>query len=147
MAAHLLTRSGSYLARRLARASVFTLFSINCAIWGLLAYGYYYDRKARRNAVRVHGDRDLNNRIRRALLNSRVVSNPRAICVRSHNGYVDLSGDVFWSEIDKVVSFVSALYGVKGVNNRMRSHQSPRGISALQGRPYPAEESVPVRHH
>ena len=111
--------------------------------WGL--YGYLFTRERRITRSGKHGvsagDRELCGTIRAAIETSGVVSNPRALRVRAQNGYVTLSGDVFWAEANGVMSLVRALPHVKGVRNRLSTHRSAAGVSSLQGRPFPASRA------
>jgi osmotically-inducible protein OsmY len=117
---------------------IFPLSLATVGVWSMVGYLLNKDRISRRNAVHPHADRNLNDHIRRALIMSGVCSNPGAVVVRSDDGYVTLSGDVFWSEANNVLALVRAMHGVKGVRNSLDVHQSAEGVSGLQGRPYPA---------
>lgn len=57
----------------------------------------------------------------------RVVSHPRAIEVSASNGNVTLSGPVLKSELDHLLSCVSKIRGVKGVENRMDVRERHEG--------------------
>jgi hypothetical protein len=59
----------------------------------------------------------------------------RAIAVSADNGTVTLRGDVLSNEVDTLLSAVSAVRGVKTVNNELVVRESPEGISSLQGKP------------
>jgi osmotically-inducible protein OsmY len=59
----------------------------------------------------------------------------RSIAVLANTGTVTLRGDVLANEVDALLSAVSAVRGVKNVINQLVVHESPEGISSLQGRP------------
>lgn len=59
----------------------------------------------------------------------------RAIAVDAQNGTVTLKGDVLANEVETLLSAVSAVRGVNDVINELIVHESPDGISSLQGRP------------
>jgi uncharacterized membrane protein len=63
----------------------------------------------------------------------RLVSHPHAITATSENGRVTLSGPVLAAEADRLINRVSAIAGVKGVENRLELHDESEHISALQG--------------
>lgn len=59
----------------------------------------------------------------------------RSIAVSADNGTVTLRGDVLSNEVDTLLSAVSAVRGVENVLNELVVHESPEGISSLQGKP------------
>jgi len=59
-----------------------------------------------------------------------VVSHPRAIEVSASNGNVTLSGAVLKSQVDDLLSCVSRIRGIKGVENRMDVRDQLAGESA-----------------
>jgi hypothetical protein len=63
----------------------------------------------------------------------RVASQPRMIHVTASNGSITLSGDIFASEADAVVSAVRGVRGVCDVNNQLIVHRDDYGSPALQG--------------
>jgi hypothetical protein len=70
----------------------------------------------------------------------RYCSHPRAIEVEAHDGRVILSGPILAREVQDLVSAVSRVRGVHGVENRLDVYQEAGHISALQGgRPRPGE--------
>lgn len=71
-------------------------------------------------------------------VNSRLGRYPvhdRSIDVSASNRIVTLRGNVLASEADTILSAVSSVRGVKNVINELVVHESPDGISSLQGRP------------
>jgi osmotically-inducible protein OsmY len=59
----------------------------------------------------------------------------RAIAVSAEHGTVTLRGDVLASEVNTLLSAVSSVRAVKNVINELVVHESPEGISSLQGTP------------
>jgi uncharacterized membrane protein len=76
-------------------------------------------------------DEKLAARVRSEL--GRVVSHPGAIEVEANQGRVRLSGHVLARELDDLLSAVSAVPGVRQVDNRLEVHETPDHIPALQG--------------
>lgn len=62
----------------------------------------------------------------------------RSVTVNAENGTIKLTGDVLANEVDSLISAVSAVRGVNKVINQLVVHESPDGISSLQGRPVAA---------
>jgi uncharacterized membrane protein len=62
----------------------------------------------------------------------RVVSHPHAIRVHAQDGRVTLEGPILAHEVERLLDQVSAVRGVKGVENRLEIHEK-RDIPALQG--------------
>ncbi|HZT38245.1 MAG TPA: SRPBCC family protein [Bryobacteraceae bacterium] len=73
----------------------------------------------------------LRDRVRSRL--GRLASHPSAIEVSVREGRVTLSGHILGSELRRVLSEVSSIHGVRGVDNRLEVHASPEGAPALQG--------------
>jgi uncharacterized membrane protein len=63
----------------------------------------------------------------------RLVSHPHAITVTSENGQVTLRGPILAGEAENLINRVSAIAGVKGVENGLEVHEESEHISALQG--------------
>ena len=63
----------------------------------------------------------------------RAVSHPHAIYVRAQNGRVTLTGEILSEELDNLIRSVSAVKGVREVENRLTAHDEPGDISSLQG--------------
>ena len=87
----------------------------------------------------------LTERVRSEL--GRVVSHPGAITVVSGEGHVILGGHVLAAEADRLLSAVKRVRGVRGVDNRLQAHETPFGVSSLQGgRADRAGEAANDRH-
>ena len=68
----------------------------------------------------------------------RFVSHPGAIEVAASQGRVALSGPILADEVDGLLSCVSAVGGVAGVENRLEVHEEAGNVPGLQGgRPRP----------
>jgi uncharacterized membrane protein len=76
-------------------------------------------------------DQVLAERVRSAM--GRVVSHPRSIEVTAQDGRVTLSGPILADEVDRLLSTVSSVRGVQGVDNRLEVHQEPGDVPGLQG--------------
>jgi hypothetical protein len=63
----------------------------------------------------------------------RVVSHPGAIEVTAKDGIVCLTGPVLADEVDDLLAAVSAVPGVREVDNRLEVHETPDNVPALQG--------------
>ena len=61
------------------------------------------------------------------------VSHPRAIEVTADAGHIVMSGPVFAAEVDRLVSSVAGISGVKNVDNRLEVHETAEDVPALQG--------------
>ncbi|WP_437673209.1 SRPBCC family protein [Sorangium sp. So ce131] len=83
-------------------------------------------------------DEVLVDRVRSKL--GRVVSNPHAIGVQVVDGRVTLTGTILEREVPDLLSAISAVGGVKGMNNQLEAHSSADGIPSLQGARAPAGE-------
>jgi len=57
----------------------------------------------------------------------------RALEITASGGRVTLRGPALASEVDELVSAVSSVRGVTGVENELDIHESASGISSLQG--------------
>jgi uncharacterized membrane protein len=79
----------------------------------------------------------LEERVRAEL--GRVARHPRAIEVSANQGRVTLSGPILGDDVERVLSRVAAVRGVKGVDNQLEVHQQADEIPALQGNPPPRE--------
>ncbi len=84
-----------------------------------------------RIAGRKVGDVVLVERVRSRL--GMVSGHARAIDVTVADGAVRLNGDVLADEHDCVVRGVSKVPGVRSVDDQLRLHANPEGVSALQG--------------
>lgn len=73
-----------------------------------------------------------------------VSGHAKAIDVSVSDGQIRLSGDVFTEEHDAVVRAVSRVPGVRSVDDQLRMHQHPSGVSNLQGSPRPRRNRVDV---
>lgn len=73
----------------------------------------------------------LAERVRSAL--GRAVSHPGAITVLAERGRIVLGGPVLRSEVDRLLSAVRGVRGVRDVEDRLEVHDSPDNVPALQG--------------
>lgn len=64
-----------------------------------------------------------------------VVSHPRAIDVFAEDGCVTLQGPVLAREVGRLVRRVSAVPGVRRIDNRLEVHRRAADVPALQGVP------------
>ncbi|HEV7797174.1 MAG TPA: SRPBCC family protein [Pyrinomonadaceae bacterium] len=76
-------------------------------------------------------DEKLVARVRSEL--GKVVSHPGAIEVSADRGRVQLTGHVLADELDDLLAAVSAVPGVREIDNQLQVHQSPDHVPALQG--------------
>lgn len=63
----------------------------------------------------------------------RVISHPRAIEVAADQGHVTLSGPVLADEVDELLSCVSSVRGVAGVESQLEVHEQAGDVPGLQG--------------
>jgi osmotically-inducible protein OsmY len=63
----------------------------------------------------------------------RVVSHPGAIEIAADQGSVTLRGPILAGEVDGLLSCVSSVKGVKGVENLLEAHEQAGGVPGLQG--------------
>ena len=70
-------------------------------------------------------------RVRSAM--GRAVSHPHAIQAFAQDGVVTLRGPILGDELDTLLSTLSRVRGVRGVNNQLELHTHPGNIPALQG--------------
>lgn len=94
---------------------------------GMVATGTL-DRATRREP---ESDLQLHERIRARL--GRIVSHPKAVHVAVRDGRVTLTGDILSREVDTLLAEFKEMPGVMSVQNELSAHDSPQGISALQG--------------
>ena len=111
--------------RDLSEAAETTMTRIRNRAQGLIA------ETRGRFATQFVDDSVLEARVRSDM--GRAVSNPGAIAVMADNGIVTLSGPVLASEVDRVLSRVSAVPGVREVHSHLDVRTSPDGIAGLQG--------------
>lgn len=78
-------------------------------------------------------DWTLQERVRSSL--GWAVSHPGAVDVEAHDGHVTLYGHVLAAEVDRLLTAVSRVRGVKSVENQAEVHPEPGNVSALQGDP------------
>lgn len=76
-------------------------------------------------------DEVLEARIRAKL--GMVSAHPGAIEIRVNNGQVTLSGPILAEEAERVLSAISSIKGVSGVENQLESHETADNIPSLQG--------------
>lgn len=103
---------------------------------GVLATGNL-DRLSQREP---QSDAQLRDRVRSRL--GRLVSHPGAIVVEVDGGVVRLAGNVLAKELDGLLTQVRDMAGVARVINAMTAHDSPEGLSGLQGRREAAGEDL-----
>jgi hypothetical protein len=63
----------------------------------------------------------------------RVTSHPHAIDVDAVNGKVTLCGPILAIEMNRVLSAVGSVRGVKAVTNSLQEHERADGVPSLQG--------------
>ncbi|MGI5865376.1 MAG: SRPBCC family protein [Myxococcales bacterium] len=63
----------------------------------------------------------------------RLTTHPHAIEVSVRDGRVEVRGPILKNEVDKLLVGLSAVRGVKGIDNRLEIHETARGIPSLQG--------------
>lgn len=115
----------AHAARMIARATGATSRDLTHRIYGTLAEG---GNLFRREEI---SDDVLTDRVRARI--GRSVSHPHAISVTVNDGHVSLSGPVLAHEAPRLLSGVSSVRGVKGVENVLTVHTEAENISSLQG--------------
>jgi uncharacterized membrane protein len=125
----------AHIARRLTRAMGATSRDLSHRVSGAMAKS---GNIFRREEI---SDEVLADRIRARI--GRSVSHPHAISVTVTNGCVMLSGPVLAHEAQRLLSGVSSVRGVKGVENVLTVHTDAENISSLQGgRPRTGDRSA-----
>lgn len=76
-------------------------------------------------------DELLADRVRSRL--GRLVTHPSAVEVTARDGRVTLSGPVLATELDRLLSGVEKVRGVREVENRLEAHERPGDVPGLQG--------------
>jgi uncharacterized membrane protein len=94
------------------------------------AYGAFAETKTRLFSDDA-SDGVIEARVRSKM--GRVVSHPHAIKVACENGDVTLSGPIRADEVKRLIKCASSVPGVRSVTNDLEQHDSPEGVSALQG--------------
>jgi hypothetical protein len=115
----------AHAGRVLARATRTTSHDLNHRAYGMLAEGshlFQHDETS---------DEVLALRVRAKL--GRSVSHPHAISVTVNAGQVRLSGPVLAHEVNRLLSGVSSVRGVKGIDNALTVHTRAEGVPSLQG--------------
>ena len=115
----------AHAARMLARATGATSRDLTHRIYGAMAES---GNLFRREEI---SDEVLTDRVRARI--GRSVSHPHAISVTVNNGHVSLSGPVLAHEAPRLLSGVSSVRGVKGIENVLTVHTEAENISSLQG--------------
>jgi uncharacterized membrane protein len=64
-----------------------------------------------------------------------LVSHPRSIEVGVEDGNVTLSGPILEGEIDRLLRRISAMRGVRKLENRLEAHANANSVPGLQGKP------------
>ena len=95
------------------------------------ARGLAAQRLAQLRPAEPTSEGQLHDRIRSRL--GRVVSHPRAIHVQVTGADARLDGDILSGELENLLSAVAGTPGVREVDNRLRVHEAPDNVSALQG--------------
>ena len=99
---------------------------------GNRAYGTVHELRSMVTGAGAHPDREtLVNRVRSKM--GRYISHPSAIDVSAHDGRVRLSGPILADEVDDLISAVKSVRGVEDIEDYLDMHDSPEGVSALQG--------------
>jgi uncharacterized membrane protein len=114
-----------HAGRLLTHATGTTSRDLSHRAYGMLAEGshlFQHDEVS---------DEVLPMRVRARLGHS--VSHPHAISVTVNNGRVTLSGPVLATEVDRLLSGVSSVRGVKGIDNALTVHTRAEGVPSLQG--------------
>ena len=62
-----------------------------------------------------------------------ISAHPGAIEIRADGGRVTVSGPILAEEVDPVLSAVSSIRGVSGVENQLEVHQTAENVPSLQG--------------
>jgi uncharacterized membrane protein len=76
----------------------------------------------------------------------RVVSHPHAVEVKTNKGIVTLSGPILADELHPLLDAVTAVSGVKSIENWLEVHEHADEVSALQGgRPRQGERFGPMK--
>jgi uncharacterized membrane protein len=115
----------AHAGRVLARATRTTSRDLNHRAYGMLAEGshlFQHDEAS---------DEVLALRVRAKL--GRSVSHPHAISVTVNGGQLTLSGPVLAHEVDRMLSGVSSVRGVEGIDNMLTVHTRADGVPSLQG--------------
>src|SRR5262245_61046706 len=115
----------AHAARMLSRAKCATSRDLTHRIYGALAES---GNLFRREEI---SDDVLTERVRARI--GRSVSHPHAISVTVNDGHVSLSGPVLAHEARRLLSGVSSVRGVQGVENVLTFHTEAENISSLQG--------------
>jgi uncharacterized membrane protein len=115
----------AHVSRRLTRAMSATSRDLTHRVSGALAEG---GNLFRREEI---FDDVLAERIRARI--GRSVSHPHAISVTVNDGHVILSGPVLAHEASRLLSGVSSVRGVKGVEDLLTVHTIAENVSSLQG--------------
>jgi uncharacterized membrane protein len=115
----------AHISRMLTRAMNATSRDLTHRVCGALTEG---GNLFRREEI---SDDVLAERIRARI--GRSVSHPHAISITVCDGHVSLSGPVLAHEAGRLISGVSSVRGVKGVENVLTVHTEAENISSLQG--------------
>jgi hypothetical protein len=99
------------------------------------ARGVVADLRGRFNADEHVSDDTLRERVRARV--GAVVGPASAINVDVQNGCVTLSGPILTDDADRLLRRVSAVRGVREVENRLEVHAEPGNVPGLQGRRRP----------
>lgn len=85
---------------------------------------------------RLHAEAPVTDDVLVARVRSRlggVTAHPRAIEVGADHGRIVLRGPILADEVERVVTRVAAVRGVRAVENALEPHETGDGVPALQG--------------
>jgi uncharacterized membrane protein len=121
----LLTDKFSSAGRRLPRAARVTARDVTNRARGAMAgvSHFFYGDDASDPVVEA--------RVRTKL--GRVCSHPHSVHATVRDGHVVLDGVILAREVPEVIRCLTAVRGVRSVENRMREYGTPEGIPSLQG--------------
>jgi hypothetical protein len=115
----------AHATRMLKRATGITARDLSHRAYGM------WNEKGRLFQREQVSDDVLEARVRSRI--GRSVSHPHAISVAVRDGHVTLSGPVLAREAKRLISGVSSLRGVKGMDHTLAIHTDAEDIPALQG--------------
>jgi uncharacterized membrane protein len=72
----------------------------------------------------------------------RYVTHPGSVHIRAEEGRLILSGPILEREVNRLMSALQSMRGVKGIDNRLEVHATPGNVPGLQGNPQPREPRI-----